>query len=840
MLNQKANQAALFLLQSDLLIRQEKVRLAEQAREEGISNYDIPDYVRKNLKPFQKNVSKDYIEAVRELSKKKVGSKSTAATKAENLPEKEAEQAAIPPTRRPEASQTPPVIKTPSPAPKAPEKANVSPNRFLNQITNKKSEAPTEQPLNRFLAQIAPREPEVPAAMKANEFIEKLPGRIVNFAKEIPRNVMQGSLGAAKAALYTSPAAVPAIAAEYALPGAIDQSLREEIASEREMPASIKKAIGFTSPEGQSDIDYDVAKKASKDLLNKITGGKGITDAIIEAPYKLAGIETEPKTATEQATRNTVELITALGGPKAFTELVFDHLPKSLKNVFRNKHSALEETLVGEGPLPKSIHESAEKALSELTTNQEGILGARKPLMQIPRRTGEEATPLAGRIKSANEELGLRAPTNKPPKNLEEDIGRKISPTKFINSTEGGKSIKNEILKQDESAYRQVNQLYRKSKELNSTIEDVHPGLVNSLRDRLSELQRIPHPSGPQKQLISAIENIMGELAEFEGNQVIGYKPINNQVLIDQAQSLNQITDYDFAHGNVKNIFKPTISEIQNAARSAAEHSGNKEALESFDTARSAYAEWANTFDNDYIRPLRNVQNRDYSKIYKQSLNPDEFNELNKVFDKSPEGRQIVGAIKREMVEKTVGQYAEKAPNVALKHLNKDLEELEAVLTPEEVKNVRQNFLTIKRTETPKFKATPIETTAAKYAKKKPEDIQSLLNSRSGIKDLRKDLSASEKGKEIFETLKRQKVRDILRGGNIQKVFKGKDLYKAVNKADNYEILSELLGSEEVDAALEASKELGGKIVTLENLKKVGEYTLAHKFLKYVLNLSNN
>lgn len=67
----EANQAALFLLQSDLMVRQEKVRLTEEAREKGISNYKIPEYVNKNLKPFQKQLSTEYIEAIRELSKKK-------------------------------------------------------------------------------------------------------------------------------------------------------------------------------------------------------------------------------------------------------------------------------------------------------------------------------------------------------------------------------------------------------------------------------------------------------------------------------------------------------------------------------------------------------------------------------------------------------------------------------------------------------------------------------------------------------------------------------------------------------------------------------------------------
>ncbi len=66
-----ANQAALFLLQSNLFLKQEEQRLAEEAREAGVSNYEIPNYVTKNLKTFQKQLYDEYIEAVRELRKKK-------------------------------------------------------------------------------------------------------------------------------------------------------------------------------------------------------------------------------------------------------------------------------------------------------------------------------------------------------------------------------------------------------------------------------------------------------------------------------------------------------------------------------------------------------------------------------------------------------------------------------------------------------------------------------------------------------------------------------------------------------------------------------------------------
>lgn len=708
-------------------------------------------------------------------------------------------------------------------------------NRFLKQLQKEVPDEDEEEKKvdkrssNRFLRQIKERPPELPTTVKASQGLTEGTKKI---GKEVlnPRNLMQGALGAAKGALYTSPAAVPAILGELALPGAIEQNIQDEEQFERDLPESVRRALDLPK------FDPKIAREASKNLLNKVTGGKGVVDAAIGAPFRAAGVETEPQTGTEAATRNTVELITALGGPKGFTNLVFDHLPSALKGLFKNKQGALEQMLVGDEPLPKSVYESAQKALGELQANEEAIRAAQK-LPEVPRPPTGESPSLAGRVKPGGEDIGLRPPPTKPPKSLDEDIGRIFSESTFKNTTEGGKAIKNEVMKLDEAAYRNVNKLYQRSRELNANVDDIHPNLVNSLSERLEGLQKIPEPSGPQKQLITALENIIKELAEVSEGKVAGYKPISNQTLIDQIQSLRQKVDYDFAHGDARNIFKPTINDIQNSVRSVAEQSGNKEALQAFDEARSAYKDWVTTFDNDYLRPIRDIQNRDYSKMFKGAQDVDEFNELKNILQKSPEGTQISDALRRDIVNKYLGKYTDKPVQSSIKDFNKDLRELEAVITPEQATEVRNKFLEGKRTQMPKFKATPVEQKAAKFLEEKPEDISRRFDTRSGIKEIKKDLSKTDNGKEIYDTLKRQKVRDILRENQIEKDFTGNDLYKTLNKRENFELLSELIGEEETEAARLLAKDLGKKQVRKQNLKKVAEHAVALKFLKYVFPL---
>ncbi len=136
---------------------------------------------------------------------------------------------------------------------------------------------------------------------------------------------------------------------------------------------------------------------------------------------------------------------------------------------------------------------------------------------------------------------------------------------------------------------------------------------------------------------------------------------------------------------------------------------------------------------------------------------------------------------------------------------------------------------------------TSQESIAAKYLDKKPEDIQKMMNSRSGIKELRKDFSGTDQKKELFQTLSKQKMRSIMREGNIEKDFTGDDLYKFLNKESNYEIFSEILGENETEALRKSAKEIGKaqvkSEVRKEKISKVSNQFVSFKILKTLLDI---
>lgn len=499
-----------------------------------------------------------------------------------------------------------------------------------------------------------------------------------------------------------------------------------------------------------------------------------------------------------------------------------------------NQAKILEERIIPSN-LSKSQYETAEKVLEQLRNQGPAkTLPGGGPLP--PSGPGGVSRTEPYRVKPGGEDMGLRpAPLPKQPE-LRDTVGNLFSQNRFYNTTEAGRAYRNQIAKLDEEVYKAVGSLYKESELINSEIKEIHPNLVGKLQERITDLKKIPEPSDVQKRLLKASGNILEHLKKYEavrgprGNVIgkifVGYKPISNQTLIDQTQSLRQIIDYDFAHGNTKNIFRPLIGELEDAVIEAAERSGAPEAANKLKDAKNAYRMWVEAFDNDYVRPFRDKSNQDLSKLFKGSLDLDEFNMLKRVLNTSPKGQELLRGSQREIVEKHLGKFFDNPRGANPREFDTALRELEAVITPEETQQVRKAFH--EASSRPNIRAkqqvhqpTNEEAIASKYVGKEPEDVMRMMNSRSGIRQLRKDLSASPAKKELFDTMSQKKMRSVLRSGNIENDATGNDLYKFLNDEHNYELFSEILGDKETEFLRLTAKEVGKQQLRKEALKKV-------------------
>lgn len=496
--------------------------------------------------------------------------------------------------------------------------------------------------------------------------------------------------------------------------------------------------------------------------------------------------------------------------------------------------------------LPKSQYETAEEMLNLIKSQRQAP--SRPPGGGPPPPPPPGAPINPNRVTAGGEDLGLRPAPQRATPNLQDEVGNMFSQNRFYNTTQGGHAFRNEIMNIDEDVYRGVNALYNRSRELNSQVSEIHPQLVNRLQARIAEISAIPEPSDIERRLLRASQNILNELAEVgENGQVSGYRPFNNQTLIDQVQSLRKIIDYDFAHGNAKNIFRPLINDIQDSALRAAEASGTPEAAEAINQARAGYRQWVEAFDNDYVRPFRDASNQDYSKLFKSALDFDESNMLRRILSTTPRGRELADASVREIVDKNLSKFFDNPRGANPREFDKAVRELEAVISPEQAQQIRDQFrdasrrTDIRARQQPPRQPTNDERIASKYLDKKPEDIQSMMNSRSGIKELREDFASTPQKAQVFDRLSKQKMRSILREGNIEKEFTGDDLYKFLNKEKNYEIFSELLGETETEALRQSAKEIGKDQVKSEvrkkNITKAAHKVAVFKTLEILLGL---
>lgn len=459
----------------------------------------------------------------------------------------------------------------------------------------------------------------------------------------------------------------------------------------------------------------------------------------------------------------------------------------------------------------------------------------------------EQVAPLAGRVAQGGEPLGLEVPTARTtPTSTETNLNtvlNAISPQRIGNARVAGQALKDQIMQLDNAAYQGVNTLYDRARELNAPIESTHQQLVSQLTDRLERLEEIPSPSYVQQNLIRSLRDILNDLATVEDGAITGYLPISNATLIDQIQSLRQKIDFEFTHGNAKNIFRPVIREIQDSVYRAAPG----EAGEALRQANSAYREWSRTFDTDYINPYRDPANQDFEKLLKKNFDPDHLNVVRQVAGATPVGRQVFGSVEREIVEETLKKFVDKPELIRTPEYRKAIDALSSKLSPQQLEAVQSRMQSLvperlmRRAEQAKTIRKDLESlerslkAAQKYSGRGVSEVRKLTGTPEGIQQLKKDLSRTANGEQIFKKLAKEKIRSILREGKIYKTPTGKQLFNVLNDEKNFALIESMTSPKEASEALEAAKALQGKEVTAENVKKILGKASKTSYLSWLL-----
>jgi uncharacterized protein (UPF0147 family) len=557
------------------------------------------------------------------------------------------------------------------------------------------------------------------------------------------------------------------------------------------------------------------------------------------------GLPLEPKTTTQKALRfagggarlapqggrlggavatgGTKLALDAVGAPEFISDTAAFLIGARQGNVSAykslQKRQGYLEQIVNDPNIPKSSesYQLAQEALNYIKSQEPPLKEPILPKTERPQLTGQTRT-----VQPTTSNIQFRpiAPARENPA-LIDRVSTTISPNRFRNTTQGGQAQVNTINEADNLVYDVVNELYDTSRELNETINETHETLVNRLNNRIRQLEEIPEPSDVQRRVIRSARNIRDRLAtvDQDGN-VTGYRPISNQVLIDQIQSLRQIIDFDFAHGNTKNIFRPLISDLQTAAIEAAENSGNAAAADALREAQTAYRNWAETFDSDYIRPYRDRSNKDLSKLYKKSLDIDEAQQIQNVLRVMPGGQELIAAHNVDIIEKFLGKYLENPRKINMREFEATIRELEPIIPQQQLADIRQMVLEEQRKPLSRIRAKvqPSEKAAAKQSEMSVEQLRRKLNTREGLQELKAQLDPK-----IYDKLARDKIRQILQEGKVEGKVTGEKLYDVLNNERNFEIISEIYGDEVAEAARQEAQALGKKEVRLNAMQSLGK-----------------
>lgn len=513
----------------------------------------------------------------------------------------------------------------------------------------------------------------------------------------------------------------------------------------------------------------------------------------------LTGMQLRPKTEGEENLRETMELlgflrkpITELYQPSRATKT--PKLPEAVTNVI--------------GEVPPSMYQETEEALK-------GIKQPVKPgpFQQI--RVHPRRPTLAGRnvTRAPERNIGIAVPENAPATTGEMRI-RQRYPYRVTSPVEAGEAATRLIRESKNNAYEEVSNLYDMSSELMSGVEAERPELFNNLLRIVREHAEYGNIDPVRGAIAQDARNIARDLVlrNAEG-EIVGFRPMSQQQLIDRMQSIRRNIDINFQRGEYSNLYVPLIDALEDdITRLAA--TGSQEALQVWNNARATRRAWGETYQNKYVDPFADTRNHDYVKNIKRLENVDDYRQLQHILDETAEGRQILQGIRSEMLDKKTSKYMRGTHN--RNDIVRDLRELQPVFSEQEINQIADDLTGrgIAATRSVRREgARPVEAIEAEKLPRTPEDIERLMKTRSGIKRVKELLDTP-----AFNKQRNAQMRRILYGGKTEGSLTGKELQDILLKEKNKELILELADQETYDMLLGLAKDTAAKDVTKERL----------------------
>lgn len=211
--------------------------------------------------------------------------------------------------------------------------------------------------------------------------------------------------------------------------------------------------------------------------------------------------------------------------------------------------------------------------------------------------------------------------------------------------------------------------------------------------------------------------------------------------------------------------------------------------------------------------------------------------ELKGQLSHTPEQRVLYDTLTSHYVEHRLEPFLKNPKKADLGKLDSTLKEMEGVITKQQAREVKDLILNAKKT--PEFQAK-IPEAAPKYKQAaerlglEEEDVQRMLDTIKGTRELRRTINKTKEDVQLVDDLIHLEIRSRLQKAKITPDSSLEDFYNALNSEKNYGYISEFMGQEATDAALNEAKEL---LKTQNRYKKIKDVVKKTSKLGFIYSL---
>jgi len=412
-----------------------------------------------------------------------------------------------------------------------------------------------------------------------------------------------------------------------------------------------------------------------------------------------------------------------------------------------------------------------------------------------------------------------------------EKVGETVSKLKTPGPRDTGISAKNIVNKDERAVMEEANEKYTLGDKLVSKIERPTEEMTPELQSLINDWKDSSDPV--EKDVVQEAEKLLKEtrkeVKKEPPRKLSKQQEEYEKYMFGEVIKPIEETTPEFEHIPIKTSFlSKRIKELRSGMKHRFENDpenkygrlteiinkqifksleDNPKALKAFVEADKFYKEeYAPIFKNkEEITPFLNLKNVKYSSLYENMKKPDTYKFLEPIFLKTPEGKTLLQAVRRDIIEDSLkgivekeGQFNKGAISKKIA-IEKTLDDLGIGVTREEKNNILRKVSEIHAEEEAAPHVGELEIKSQKWFNEAPaKDIVKELEDVKRIKLYRQKSKTSPEREKQFDK--------IARDAGIAKIMKNKtpneithkDIKEAIRDVNTREYLKETLGKETV------------------------------------------